>query len=90
MKKKLQHIFLLCMSVFTFFSFVKVKENQFGEILSLISWINPHLACVNQHVFFISKFSNLVIIVGKKMEEIIQIEEKIQTTKTLPKKNGIN
>jgi len=64
------------MSFFTFFSFVKVKENQFGEILSLISWINPHLACFNQHVFFVSKFSNLVVIVGKKMEEIIQIQGK--------------
>jgi hypothetical protein len=63
------------MSFFTFFSFVKVKENQFGEILNLISWINPHLACFNQHVFLVSKFSKLVVIVGKKME-IIQIQGK--------------
>jgi len=56
---------------------VKVKENKFGEILSLISLINPHLACLNQHVFFFKKNSNLVIIVGKKMEEIIQIQGKI-------------
>jgi len=65
------------MSFFFKNSFVKVKENKFGEILSLISLINPHLACLNQHVFFLKKNSNLVIIVGKKMEEIIQIQGKI-------------
>jgi hypothetical protein len=55
-----------------FFSFVKVKANQFGEILSLISWITPHP--LPQPSCFLS--FKLVILVGEKIENKFKVKEK--------------
>jgi hypothetical protein len=44
--------------------------------LGFNNWITPlpH----NQHVFLVSNFPNLAILVGTKMEKIVQIQEKIK------------
>jgi len=50
--------------------------------LDYLSLPTPH----NEHIFLVSNFFNLAILVGKKMGKIVQIQGKMSTTKIIIKK----
>jgi hypothetical protein len=65
---------------YTFISFVTIKATQFGEILTLNSWIHPLRPPPpnpNQHVFLVLNFPSLAIFIGGKMAKIMQIQRKM-------------
>jgi hypothetical protein len=70
LKKIITHyLYYFSNNVSTHFTFVKIKETQFGDILALHSWIIPSL---NQlYIFFkslVANFCKLVVLFGEKIE----------------------
>ncbi len=90
LKRKPQHTYFFddVRIYFTFVFFVKENTIWVGEILGWNSWITPSFP--NQHVFFVSIFSNLAIIVGKELEKMGKIQKKIVKRKKLPKNREKN
>ncbi len=70
---------------FTFVLFVKENTIEFSEILGFLIGLTP--LPPNQHIFLVSKFFNLVIVIGGKMEKIVT--KNVNNKKKLAKQLGL-